>query len=234
MEPWYRAPVDDVLREFDSKRSGLEQAEVEARLQRYGRNELRTKKKTSSVLVFLRQFLSPLIYVLLAAAIVSVVVEHYIDAWVILGVLLINAIIGFVQETRAETAMEALMKMAAPRARIRREGNVRSIPIGQIVPGDIVLLESGDKVPADARLIDVSNLKVSEAALTGESVAVDKHTKPIYGDISLADRKNMVYSGTTIAYGRATAVVVRTGMATAIGEIATAIHEIKPEATSAS
>jgi Ca2+-transporting ATPase len=231
MEPWYRAPVDDVLREFDSKRSGLEQAEVEARLQRYGRNELRTKKKTSSVLVFLRQFLSPLIYVLLAAAIVSVVVEHYIDAWVILGVLLINAIIGFVQETRAETAMEALMKMAAPRARIRREGNVRSIPIGQIVPGDIVLLESGDKVPADARLIDVSNLKVSEAALTGESVAVDKHTKPIYGDISLADRKNMVYSGTTIAYGRATAVVVRTGMATAIGEIATAIHEIKPEAT---
>jgi Ca2+-transporting ATPase len=231
MGQWHSLPAEDVLKEFGSRRSGLEQAEAEARLQRYGPNQLKARKKTSPVLTFLRQFLSPLIYVLLAAALVSVLVEHYIDAWVILGVLLLNAVIGFVQETRAETAMEALMKMAAPKARVRRDGTVRSLPVSQIVPGDIIMLESGDKVSADARLIDVSNLKVSEAALTGESVAVDKHSGTISGEVSLADRKNMVYSGTTITYGRATAVVVRTGMATAIGEIAAAIQEIKRERT---
>jgi Ca2+-transporting ATPase len=162
---------------------------------------------------------------------VSIVVEHYLDAWVILGVLLLNAIIGFVQEIRAEKAMEALLQMAAPKAKVRRDGNIHSLPVREIVPGDVVLLESGDRVPADARLIDVSNLRVSEAALTGESIPVDKHTGPISGDISLADRKNMVHSGTTINYGRATAMVVRTGMATAIGEIAAAIQEIRPEKT---
>ncbi len=231
MKQWHSIPADDVLKEFDSKRAGLEQAEAEVRLKSYGTNELRTKRKTPRILVFLKQFLSPLIYVLLAAALVSIVVEHYLDAWVILGVLLLNAIIGFVQEIRAEKAMEALLQMAAPKAKVRRDGNVRSLPVREIVPGDVVLLESGDRVPADARLIDVSNLRVSEAALTGESVPVDKHTGPISGDISLADRKNMVYSGTTINYGRATAVVVRTGMATAIGEIAAAIQEIRPEKT---
>jgi len=231
MKQWHSIPADDVLKEFDSKRAGLEQAEAEVRLKSYGTNELRTKRKTPRILVFLKQFLSPLIYVLLAAALVSIVVEHYLDAWVILGVLLLNAIIGFVQEIRAEKAMEALLQMAAPKAKVRRDGNVRSLPVREIVPGDVVLLESGDRVPADARLIDVSNLRVSEAALTGESIPVDKHTGPISGDISLADRKNMVYSGTTINYGRATAVVVRTGMATAIGEIAAAIQEIRPEKT---
>jgi len=231
MEQWHSLPAEDVLAEFDSRRSGLEQAEAEARLQRYGPNLLRMKGKTPPVVVFLRQFFSPLIYVLLAAALISIVVEHYLDAWVIMGVLLLNAVIGFVQETRAETAMEALMKLAAPRARVRRDGKVRSLPVSEIVPGDIILIESGDRVSADSRLIDVSNLKVSEATLTGESVAVDKHTGPIDGEVSLADRKNMVYSGTTVTYGRATAIVVRTGMGTAIGEIATAIQEIKPEPT---
>jgi Ca2+-transporting ATPase len=231
MKQWHSIPADDVLKDFDSKRAGLEQAEAEVRLKSYGTNELRIKRKTPRILVFLKQFLSPLIYVLLAAALVSIVVEHYLDAWVILGVLLLNAIIGFVQEIRAEKAMEALLQMAAPKAKVRRDGNIHSLPVREIVPGDVVLLESGDRVPADARLIDVSNLRVSEAALTGESIPVDKHTGPISGDISLADRKNMVHSGTTINYGRATAMVVRTGMATAIGEIAAAIQEIRPEKT---
>jgi Ca2+-transporting ATPase len=230
-EKWHSLSVEEVLRDLNSSRSGLTQAEAEARGHRYGPNELKAKKKTSPIALFFRQFLSPLIYVLLAAAVVSLAVGHYIDAWVILGVLLLNAAIGFIQETRAETAMEALMKMAAPRAKVRRDGNIHSMAVAAIVPGDIILLETGDKVPADARLIDESNLKVSEAALTGESVPVDKLTAPIHEDLPLAERKNMVYSSTTVTYGRATAVVVRTGMETAIGKIAAAIQEIRIEQT---
>jgi Ca2+-transporting ATPase len=231
LKEWHSLPVEDVLRNLDSRRSGLVQTDAEARLQRYGPNELKSKRKTPPILVFLKQFLSPLIYVLFAAVVVSIVVGHYIDAWVILGVLLLNAAIGFIQETKAETAMEALMKIAAPKAKVRRDGSIHSLAVGAIVPGDIILVETGDRVPADARLIDESNLKVSEAALTGESVAVDKHTAPVHEDVQLADRKNMVYSGTNVTYGRATAVVVRTGMDTAIGKIAAAIQEIRPEKT---
>ncbi len=198
---------------------------------KYGPNELKGKKKTPPAIVFLRQFLSPLIYVLLVAAVISLIVEHFIDAGVILGVLFLNAAIGFIQETRAEKAMEALIQMAAPKARIRRDGDIRLIPAREVVPGDIVLLETGDRVPADARLIEVSNLKVNEAMLTGESMPVDKGTDSFHEDVPLAERKNMVHMGTIVNYGRATAMTVRTGMATDIGQIATAIQEIKPEKT---
>ncbi len=228
---WYRLSASDVLEELGSRRSGLTRDEAEARREQYGPNELKGRKKTHPVLVFLKQFLSPLIYILLAAAVVSFVVGHFIDGWVILGVLLLNAAIGFIQETRAETAMEALMKMAAPKAKVRRDNEIGSVAVSEIAPGDIILLETGDKIPADARLVDESNLKVNEATLTGESVSVDKSTYPIHEDVQLADRKNMVHSGTTVTYGRATAVVVHTGMQTAIGQIATAIQEIKPEKT---
>jgi len=192
---------------------------------------LKGRKKTPPVLVFLRQFLSPLIYVLLVAAVISVIVEHLIDAGVILGVLLLNAVVGFIQETRAERAMEALIQMAAPEARVRRDGRVKLIPARQIVPGDILLLETGDRVPADARLIEVSNLKVNEATLTGESMPVDKHTEALTEAVPVAERKNLVYMGTIVTYGRATAVAVRTGMLSEIGKIATAIQEVKPEKT---
>jgi len=200
-------------------------------LLQYGLNELKGKKKTPPLIVFLRQFLSPLIYVLLVAAVISLIVEHFIDAGVIFGVLVLNAAIGFIQETRAEKAMEALIQMAAPRARVRRDGNISLISARELVPGDIVLLETGDRVPADARLIEVSNLKVNEAMLTGESMPIDKHTDAISEDVPLAERKNMVHMGTIVNYGRATAIAVRTGMATDIGQIATAIQEIKPEKT---
>ncbi|MBA7599882.1 Calcium-transporting ATPase 1 [subsurface metagenome] len=230
-EQWHNLSPDEALLALDSRRSGLAETETKRRLLQYGPNELKGKKKTPPVLVFLRQFLSPLIYILLAAVIVSVIVEHFIDAAVIMGVLLLNAVIGFIQETRAESAMEALIQMAAPRARVRRDGNVKQIPAREIVPGDILLLETGDKVPADARLIEVSNLKVNEATLTGESMAVEKHTKVIGGAIPVAERKNLVYMGTIVTYGRTTAMAVRTGMSTEIGKIATAIQEIKPEKT---
>jgi len=230
-EQWHNLSLDEALRELNSHRSGLTKTEAAERLLRYGSNELKGRKKTPPILAFLRQFLSPLVYVLLAAVIISIIVEHFIDAWVILGVLIANAVIGLIQETRAETAMEALIKMAAPKAKVRRSGKVELLPAREIVPGDILLLETGDKVPADARLIEVSNLKVNEATLTGESVAVDKHTKALGKEVPVADRKNLVYMGTVVTYGRATALVVTTGMSTEMGKIATGIQEVKPEKT---
>ncbi|OGO23701.1 MAG: hypothetical protein A2144_10970, partial [Chloroflexi bacterium RBG_16_50_9] len=230
-EPWYKISPDESLSTRDSRRSGLTETQVGDRLLQYGPNMLQGKKKTPPVLVFLRQFLSPLIYVLLVAAIISIVVEHFIDAWVIFGVLLLNAVIGYLQEERAEKAMEALISMAAPKARVRRDGSVMLLAAREIVPGDILLLETGDKVPADARLIEASNLKVNEATLTGESVPVDKHTYALTGDLPVAERKNMVFMGTIVTYGRATAMVVGTGMVTEMGKIASGLQEVKPEKT---
>ena len=230
-EQWHNLTQDEAFKVLNSRRSGLSKAETSERLIQYGPNKLKGKKKTPPILVLLRQFINPLIYVLLIAVIISFIVKHFIDAWVILGVLLLNAVIGFIQETRAEAAMEALIKMAAPRARVRRDGKIESLPAREIVPGDILLLETGDKVPADARLIEVSNLKVNEATLTGESVAVDKHTKALTGEVPVAERKNLVYMGTIVTYGRATALVVTTGMSTEMGKIATGIQEVKPEKT---
>ena len=230
-DQWHNLSPDEALQALGSRRSGLSETEAKAQLLQYGPNELTGKKKTPPMLVFLRQFLSPLIYILLVAVIISVIVEHFIDAWVILGVLLLNAVVGFMQERRAEKAMEALIQMAAPRATVRRDGKVKLLPAREIVPGDILLLETGDKVPADARLIEVSNLKVNESTLTGESVPVDKHTKALGGELSVVERKNLVYMGTIVTYGRAIAVATGTGMLTEIGKIATAIQEVKPEKT---
>jgi len=230
-EQWHTISSDEALQALDSRRSGLAEAEARQRFLQYGPNELKGKKKTPALLVFLRQFLSPLIYVLLAAVIISVIVEHFLDAWVILGVLLLNAVIGFVQETRAETAMEALIQMTAPKAKAKRGGKIEALPAREIVPGDILLLETGDKIAADARLVEESNLKVNEAALTGESMPVDKHTKALGKQVPIAERKNLVYMGTVVTYGRATALVVRTGMSTEMGKIATSIQEVKPEKT---
>jgi len=230
-ESWHNLSPEDALQALGSRRLGLPENEAKSRLLSYGLNELRGKKKTPPIIVFLQQFLSPLIYVLLVAAVISIIVEHYLDAWVILGVLVLNAVIGYIQETRAEKAMEALMQMAAPRARIRRGGEVKMAPARELVPGDILLLETGDKVPADARLIESSNLKVNEATLTGESVAVDKSTRVLPGELPVAERKNLVYMGTIVTYGRATAVVVSTGMTTEMGKIATGIQEVKRERT---
>ncbi|HEY49475.1 MAG TPA: HAD-IC family P-type ATPase [Dehalococcoidia bacterium] len=228
---WFQLAVDEALQALSSGRSGLTEEAVQDRLLRYGPNELPGRKKPPPIVAFTRQFLSPLIYVLLVAVVISLVVEHYLDAGVIAGVLLLNAIIGYIQEARAEEAMEALLQMAAPRAKVRREGTVRFIPSRETVPGDIAILEAGDRVPADARIIEASNLKVNEAALTGESVAAEKHTKAIREDVTLAERKNMLHMGTIVSYGRATAVVVATGTSTEMGKIAQAIKEVEPEKT---
>jgi Ca2+-transporting ATPase len=230
-QQWHSLQPDEALLALDSRRSGLREAEVKARLLQYGPNELKSKKKPPLFLVFLRQFLSPLIYILVAAVILSFAVQHYLDAFVILGVLLLNAVVGFMQESRAEKAMEALFQMAAPMAKVRRESELKQIPSKAVVPGDILLLETGDRVPADARIIELSNLKINEAMLTGESMPIDKHTEVQAKDVSIAERKNMAFMGTTVSYGRATAVAVRTGMSTEMGKIATAIREVKAEKT---
>ncbi|MFC1872228.1 cation-translocating P-type ATPase [Chloroflexota bacterium] len=228
---WHSTTPEEALKILKTARAGLSSEAATKRLAEYGSNELARKPKTPLVMIFLRQFLSPLIYVLLAAATVSVAVGHFMDAWVIAGVLLLNAIIGSMQESRAESAMAALVQMAAPKAKVRRDGEVQIIPSRNLVPGDIILLESGDIIPADAHLIEISNLKVNESTLTGESVAVDKHTKAITGDMPIAERKNMLYMGTIVTYGRATALITGTGMDTEIGKIARSIQETKPEPT---
>lgn len=230
-EKWYQLGAEETLEKLGSRRSGLTAAQVKEKLLEYGLNQLEGKKKTPPVLVFLQQFLSPLIYVLLVAAIITAATGHYLDTWVILGALILNAVIGFIQERRAEQAMEALLRMAAPKASVRRDGVVREIPAHELVPGDILIFEVGDKIPADARLLEVSNLKTNEATLTGESVPVDKYSKALHGELPVAERKSMVFMGTVITYGRATAVVVRTGMATEMGKIASGIREVKREPT---
>jgi Ca2+-transporting ATPase len=231
VERYYNIPAQQVLRGLESSLGGLTPAEAKARLLRFGSNLLAGKKKIPPVVVFLQQFLSPLIYVLLIAGVISIIAGHLTDALVVFGVLLINAVIGFLQETRAEKAMEALIRMAAPKARVRRDGVIKNIAAQDIVPGDIMLLETGDKVPADGRLLEASNLKLSEAILTGESVPVDKHTGALKDELSIPYRKNMVFMGTVVAYGRATAVATDTGMNTEMGKIATSIRDVKPEKT---
>lgn len=228
---WHSLDPEAALRLLDATRAGLSEAEAKKRLARYGHNELRGKKKTSQVLVLLRQFLNPLIYVLLIAVIISIVLRHFIDAGVIMSALIINAVVGFMQETRAERAMQALIQMVAPRAKVKREGKVQLIPARALVPGDIIILETGDKVPADARLVRVANLKVGEAILTGESMPVDKHVVALNEAVPVADRNNLVYMGTIVTYGRGTAVVASTGMVTEMGKIATAMEEVETEKT---
>jgi Ca2+-transporting ATPase len=227
----YNLTTSEILQALGSRRAGLTNEEVASRFDEHGPNVLETGKKTPPVIVFFRQFLSPLIYVLLVAVVISFVVGHFMDGWVILAVLILNAVIGYIQETRAEKAMEALIRMTAPLATLRRDGKIRNIPARDIVPGDILLLETGDKIPADARILEVANLKVNEATLTGESVPVDKHSKQLQGELSVSEQKNMVFMGTVVTYGRGTAVVVKTGMSTEMGKIASGIQEVKPEKT---
>lgn len=201
---------------------GLTIDEADRRLSELGPNELPSEPVRSPVVIFLTQFANTMIVVLMIAAAVTVVIGDLKDAIVIGAIVVLNAAIGFVQEYRAERAMAALQTMAATTARVLRGGAETTIPSAALVPGDVVVLEAGDVVPADARLLDCPNLRVNEAPLTGESVPVDKTPKVIdvaAGEL-LADRLNMVFKGTAVVYGRARAVIVHTGMETAIGRIA--------------
>jgi Ca2+-transporting ATPase len=218
---WHKKAIEEVLRGLGSGPAGLSAGEVALRFEKYGPNSLRERARRGALAMFFDQFKDFMILVLIAAAAISGAIGEIVDAAVIAAIVILNAIMGFVQEYRAQKAMEALKKMAAPIASVIRDGKPASIPAGTLVPGDIVLLEAGSVVPADLRLIEAASLRTEEAALTGESLSVEKHAKPISEDNpALGDRLNMAYSGTAVSYGRGKGVVTATGMATELGKIA--------------
>jgi len=223
---WHQKEFKDVLKELEVPAAGLRSDEARSRLAQYGRNELVEKGKRSVLAMIFDQFRDFMILILIAAAVVSGFLGEVADTIAILVIVLLNAVLGVSQEYRAEKAMEALKQMAAPVVRVLRDGGVSSIPGAEIVPGDLVLLEAGGIVPADMRLTEAAVLKIEEAALTGESVPVEKHTRALHEEmISLGDRSNMVFKGTVVTYGRGTGVVVGTGMNTELGKIATMLQE---------
>ncbi|BCB95467.1 ATPase [Dissulfurispira thermophila] len=223
---WHQKEVSRVIEDLRSSVHGLSTEEAQRRLFEYGPNELKEKKKRTPFMMFLDQFKDFMILVLIAAAIISGIIGEASDTIAIIVIVILNAIIGFVQEYRAEKAMAALKKMAAPAATVLRNGMPVGIPASELVPGDIVILEAGKIVPADMRLIETAQLKIEEAALTGESVPVEKHTKALHDEhLSIGDRKNMAYKGTFVTYGRGIGVITNTGMNTELGKIATMIQE---------
>ena len=223
---FYQKDIDDVLDLMGSSRTGISETDAKQRLTEFGPNELQEKKKRTVLFMLLDQFKDFMILVLIGAAVISGVIGELADTLVIVAIVVINAIIGFIQEYRAEKAMEALKKMAAHNATVLRDGAIAKVAASDLVPGDIVMLEAGSLVPADIRLIESAQLKAEEAALTGESVSVEKHPRALMeGQLPLADRKNMVYKGTAISYGRGTGVVTATGMKTELGKIATMLQD---------
>ncbi|WP_210257217.1 cation-transporting P-type ATPase [Chelativorans sp. ZYF759] len=219
--------AEATLRSLKSTQQGLTSTEVAQRLQKNGRNELPPPPRRHPATRFLSQFHNALIYFLLAASMAAWALGHVIDAAVIVTVVLVNAVVGFVQEGKAEQALDAIRDMIAPRAAVLRDGRRASVAAADLVPGDIVLLESGDQVPADLRLIRTRALLVDEAILTGESVAAQKRDEPVEVDAQLGDRTSMAYSGTMVAAGQATGVVVATGLHTEIGRISRLIGEVE-------
>ena len=226
MPLWHAMTVDAVLDHLKTSPHGLSHEEVRRRLAEHGANVLAEGRKRTLLRMFVEQFKDFMILVLLVAAVISGLIGEATDTLVIIAIVSLNAVIGFVQEYRAERAMEALKAMAAPHARVLREGNISTVPASELVPGDISLLEAGDIVPADLRLIESARLRVDEAPLTGESVPVEKIAAPIDGDaLPLGDRRNMAYKGTIVTYGHGRGVVVATGMATEFGKIAALLQE---------
>lgn len=217
--PWYSLSAEKILDHLKTDEEGLTGSEAEERLEKHGPNKLPEGKSRSALMRFLLQFHNVLIYVLMVAAVVTALLDHWIDTWVIVAVILINAIIGFIQEGKAEKALEEIKKMLSLDATVIRDGNRKDIDAEELVPGDVVLLESGDKVPADLRLISVRNFRIEESALTGESVAVEKETKAVEKDAVPGDQICMAFSGTSVVYGRARGIVVETGAHTELGKI---------------
>ncbi len=224
--PWQAVSFNEAMAAQGSGPSGLTEAEAFGRLARLGANRLPQPKRRGWLLRLLAQFHDALIYVLLGATVVTALLGHWIDAQVILAVVLVNAVIGFIQENKAENALEAIRDMLAPQASVIREGHRKTVAGDQIVPGDIVLLEAGERVPADVRLTEGKNLRIDEAVLTGESVAVEKSTSPVGEEAPLGDRTSMAFSGTLVTYGQGKGVVVATGTHTEIGQISSMLSEV--------
>lgn len=223
--------IDEVTRALNVTTDGLSSEDVEKRLQEFGPNELKKEKGKSPVRLFLEQFTDILIIILLVATALSMAIGEFYDAIVIIAIVMACAVLGFTQEYKAEKALEALKKMTAPTATVLRDGKEMQLPTIDIVPGDIILLYTGDKVPADARLIEAMNMKTDEAPLTGESTPVNKNVKPLLEETPVSDRRNTLFTGTVVVYGRGKAVVTSTGMNTEFGKIAKMVQVTEEEET---
>lgn len=228
---WHAAEKQEVFERLGASAEGLTEAEAKARLEKFGRNVLPVKEPPSLAEIILHQFKSPLIYILLAAAAVAVALKDFTDAGFIMAVVLLNAGLGTFQEWRAEQSAAGLQKLLKVVARVRRDGAERQIEADDLAPGDVVLLESGNRVPADLRLLQVNNLSVDESFLTGESLAVEKNTGALTPEIAVAERLNLAFAGSTVMSGRGAGIVIATGLRTEVGKIAetvTAAETTKP------
>src|SRR5438094_3289667 len=237
-DDWHALRAEAVVQRWASAPLGITSREASERLSRFGRNELVQTARVSPLRILLSQFVDVLVIVLIIAAIISAALgvlqgqnEDLYDAVLIIVIVIMNAILGFVQEYRAERSLEALKSLAAPKAHVLREGGIVAVPSRELVPGDVVVLSAGDRVPADARLCHVVGLRVNEASLTGESLPVSKAVEPLPRDPFLGDRKNMVFMGTAVDGGRGKAVIVETGMATQLGKIAGLVQQETKEET---
>ncbi|MCW8956485.1 MAG: cation-transporting P-type ATPase [Gammaproteobacteria bacterium] len=225
--PWHNYDTDTVFSKVSSSVNGLSQQAIQQRLEEYGHNRLRPVKTKGPLARFLTQFHNVLIYVLLGAGVVTALLGHWVDSGVILGVVIINAIIGFIQEGKAEKALDAIRNMLSQQAMVKRDGNFINISADLLVPGDIVSLQSGDKVPADLRLFKLRELRIEEAMLTGESVPVEKSITSVAEQASIGDRKCLAYSGTLVTYGQGLGVVIATGDDTEIGRISGMLRHVQ-------
>ncbi|HZX12135.1 MAG TPA: cation-translocating P-type ATPase [Candidatus Nanoarchaeia archaeon] len=228
---FYQRSVESVLSELGSSQEGLSSKEAKRRLSEYGENVLKKTKRISALRLLLRQFQSFIVMVLVAAGAVSYLVGERLDGLVIGAIVLLNAILGFIQEFKAERAIEALRKLSAPKARVIREGKNCEIDAKEVVPGDVLVIEEGSFISADARLISIASLSIDESSLTGESVPVSKVITPLAGKTEIGSRRDMVFAGTVAARGRGQAVVVSTGLKTELGKIAEKLQEIQHETT---
>jgi P-type Ca2+ transporter type 2C len=243
-KPWHNLSLEDIFQQFGSRETGITSAEFKERLKEYGYNEIHEEKRTSVWALIAEQFKSVLIIILLVAVVLSVVIgmmnfdpghglpEEILDAIVIFAIVIAVVILGFIEEYRSEKSLAALRRMAALTASVIRENREMEIPAREIVPGDIVILNTGDRIPADLRLIETHNLSTLEASLTGESTPIEKTTAVVPGiEIAIGDRKNMAFSGTTVTYGRGVGIAVGTGMNTEFGKIASMLEDVEQEET---
>jgi len=229
---WHAIDAAQTIKDLGTDaQQGLGGQEVVARLERYGPNELRKEEGISPLALFLSQFKNVLVIILLVAIALSALVGEVVDAAIIAVIVVFVAVLGFVQEYRAERAIEALKKMLSPTITVLRDGREEEVPSKDLVPGDVMLLEAGDKIPADGRVVEGHSLRCDEASLTGESAPVGKHNRALAADASVNDRKNMIYTGTIVTYGRGKAVVTSTGMETEFGKIAEEVATVKTEKT---
>src|SRR5687767_2440529 len=223
---WHQSKIEEVFAKTESNEKGISASEARRRLQKFGPNELKEGKKRTVAEMLLMQFKDVMILILLAAAIISGIIGDVTDTVVILVIVVLNAVIGFFQEYKAEKAMEALKQMAIVQSQVIRDNKIKTLPATELVPGDIVVLEAGNAVPADVRIIEANNLKIEEAALTGESVAIDKISDVIEDeDPPIGDMTNMAFKGTFVANGRGKGIVIATGMKTELGRIAKMLQE---------